>query len=145
MVMMTRHDMVRTLVTYTFTGIGIASFITVMASAIAGFAIGGAMGSMLVRQFFVVLAVGIGFGAPAIVWTNDRLATWAKALIALVPGICIYMVAAWYMGWIPRQYGAWAIVTTVVIMLIITGIISAVCGILFRREVANMNRALKQE
>ncbi len=94
------HTIGKTKAVYTATGIGIAAILAMAFSAVAGLAMGGETGAMLVKQFGDVLLCGIGYGAPAVVWTNDRLATWAKALIALVPGTLMYTAAAWWMGWI---------------------------------------------
>lgn len=138
------HTIGKTMAVYTATGIGIAAFLAMAFSAVAGLAMGGETGAMLVKQFGVVLLCGIGYGAPAVVWTNDRLATWAKALIALVPGTLLYTAAAWWMGWIPRQYGAAAVVWFIVAMLACTAVISAVCGFVFRGDVRNMNAQLKR-
>ena len=132
------HTIGKTMAVYTATGIGIAAFLAMAFSAVAGLAMGGETGAMLVKQF------GIGYGAPAVVWTNDRLATWAKALIALVPGTLMYTAAAWWMGWIPRQYGASAVVWSIVAMLACTAVISAICGFVFRGNVRKMNAQLKR-
>ncbi|PKU89624.1 hypothetical protein CQR46_1357 [Bifidobacterium pseudolongum subsp. globosum] len=138
------HTIGKTMAVYTATGIGIAAFLAMAFSAVAGLAMGGETGTMLVKQFGVVLLCGIGYGAPAVVWTNDRLATWAKALIALVPGTLLYTAAAWWMGWIPRQYGASAVVWSIVAMLTCTAVISAICGFVFRGNVRKMNAQLKR-
>lgn len=138
------HTIGKTMAVYTATGIGIAAFLAMAFSAVAGLAMGGETGAMLVKQFGVVLLCGIGYGAPAVVWTNDRLATWAKALIALVPGTLMYTAAAWWMGWIPRQYGASAVVWSIVAMLTCTAVISAICGFVFRGNVRKMNAQLKR-
>mgnify|MGYP002510746334 FL=1 len=138
------HTIGKTMAVYTATGIGIAAFLAMAFSAVAGLAMGGETGAMLVKQFGVVLLCGIGYGAPAVVWTNDRLATWAKALIALVPGTLMYTAAAWWMGWIPRQYGASAVVWSIVTMLACTAVISAICGFVFRGNVRKMNAQLKR-
>ncbi|RYQ37840.1 DUF3021 family protein [Bifidobacterium pseudolongum] len=138
------HTIGKTMAVYTATGIGIAAFLAMAFSAVAGLAMGGETGAMLVKQFGVVLLCGIGYGAPAVVWTNDRLATWAKALIALVPGTLMYTAAAWWMGWIPRQYGASAVVWSIVVMLACTAVISAICGFVFRGNVRKMNAQLKR-
>lgn len=138
------HTIGKTMAVYTATGIGIAAFLAMAFSAMAGLAMGGETGAMLVKQFGVVLLCGIGYGAPAVVWTNDRLATWAKALIALVPGTLLYTAAAWWMGWIPRQYGVAAVVWVVVVMLACTTVISVICGFVFRGNVRKMNEHLKR-
>lgn len=138
------HTIGKTMAVYTATGIGIAAFLAMAFSAVAGLAMGGETGAMLVKQFGVVLLCGIGYGAPAVVWTNDRLATWAKALIALVPGTLMYTAAAWWMGWIPRQYGASTVVWSIVAMLACTAVISAICGFVFRGNVRKMNAQLKR-
>lgn len=138
------HTIGKTMAVYTATGIGIAAFLAMAFSAVAGLAMGGETGAMLVKQFGVVLLCGIGYGAPAVVWTNDRLATWAKALIALVPGTLMYTAAAWWMGWIPRQYGASAVGWSIVAMLACTAVISAICGFVFRGNVRKMNAQLKR-
>lgn len=138
------HTIGKTMAVYTATGIGIAAFLAMAFSAVAGLAMGGETGAMLVKQFGVVLLCGIGYGAPAVVWANDRLATWAKALIALVPGTLMYTAAAWWMGWIPRQYGASAVVWSIVTMLACTAVISAICGFVFRGNVRKMNAQLKR-
>lgn len=138
------HTIGKTMAVYTATGIGIAAFLAMAFSAVAGLAMGGETGAMLVKQFGVVLLCGIGYGAPAVVWTNDRLATWAKALIALVPGTLLYTAAAWWMGWIPRQYGASAVVWSIVAMLACAAVISVICGVVFRGDVRRMNAQLKR-
>ncbi|PAU68154.1 hypothetical protein B1400_1467 [Bifidobacterium italicum] len=128
---------------YTAVGIGIAAFIAMTFSAVAGLVMGGETGATLVKQFVAMLAIGTAYGAPAVVWLSDRLATWAQMLIALAPGTVIYMLIAWWIGWIPRQYGLWAVVGVVVFILVFTAIISAICGVVFRSDVRRMNTQLK--
>lgn len=133
----------RALAKYTAVGIGIAAFIAMAFSAVAGLVMGGETGAMLVKQFAAMLAIGVAYGAPAVVWLSDRLAKWAQMLIALAPGTVIYMLIAWWIGWIPRQYGVWAVVSVVVFILVFTAIISAICGVVFRADVRRMNTQLK--
>ena len=61
------HTIGKTMAVYTATGIGIAAFLAMAFSAVAGLAMGGETGAMLVKQFGVVLLCGIGYGAPAVV------------------------------------------------------------------------------
>lgn len=132
----------RALAKYTAVGIGIAAFIAMAFSAVAGLVMGGETGAMLVKQFAAMLAIGVAYGAPAVVWLSDRLAKWAQMLIALAPGTVVYMLIAWWIGWIPRQYGVWAVVSVVVSILVFTAIISAICGVVFRADVRRMNARL---
>lgn len=132
----------RALAKYTAVGIGIAAFIAMAFSAVAGLVMGGETGAMLVKQFAAMLAIGVAYGAPAVVWLSDRLAKWAQMLIALAPGTVVYMLIAWWIGWIPRQYGVWAVVSVVVFILVFTAIISAICGVVFRADVRRMNARL---
>lgn len=132
----------RALAKYTAVGIGIAAFIAMAFSAVAGLVMGGETGAMLVKQFAAMLAIGVAYGAPAVVWRSDRLAKWAQMLIALAPGTVVYMLIAWWIGWIPRQYGVWAVVSVVVFILVFTAIISAICGVVFRADVRRMNARL---
>ncbi|PLS28345.1 hypothetical protein CGZ88_0507 [Bifidobacterium anseris] len=134
----------KTLAIYTATGIGIASFIGSLFSGIVGMIMGGSTGSMLVKQFVATLVIGIAFGAPAIIWVSDRLATWIKLIVAIVPGTIIYTCIAWWIGWIPREYGVWAVISTIVMILVVTLIICAICGVVFRSNVRTMNDYLKR-
>ncbi|ATU19932.1 DUF3021 domain-containing protein [Bifidobacterium choerinum] len=129
---------------YTAVGIGIAAFIAMTFAAITGLIIGGETGALLVKQFVAMLVIGVAYGAPAVVWLSDRLAKWAQMLIALAPGTVVYMLIAWWIGWIPRQYGLWAVVSVVVFILVFTAIISAICGVVFRSDVRRMNAQLKR-
>ncbi|MDE5640831.1 DUF3021 domain-containing protein [Bifidobacterium castoris] len=133
----------RALAKYTAVGIGIAAFIAMAFSGVAGLVMGGETGAMLVKQFAAMLAIGVAYGAPAVVWLSDRLAKWAQMLIALAPGTVVYMLIAWWIGWIPRQYGVWAVVSVVVFILVFTAIISAICGVVFRADVRRMNARLE--
>ncbi|MEE0654417.1 DUF3021 family protein [uncultured Bifidobacterium sp.] len=133
----------KALMKYTAVGIGIAAFIAMAFSAIAGLVMGGDTGALLVKQFAAMLAIGVAYGAPAVVWLNDRLAKWAQMLIALAPGMVVYMLVAWWIGWIPRQYGVWAVVSTIVCVVVFTAVISAICGVVFRADVRRMNAQLK--
>lgn len=133
----------RALAKYTAVGIGIAAFIAMAFSAVAGLVMGGETGAMLVKQFAAMLSIGVAYGAPAVVWLSDRLAKWAQMLIALAPGTVVYMLIAWWIGWIPRQYGVWAVVSVVVFILVFTAIISAICGVVFRADVRRMNARLE--
>lgn len=133
------------LFTYSAVGIGIAAFISMCCSAVTGLVIGGDSGRMLVKQFGVILICGIGYGAPAIIWLNERLSTWAKLLIAIVPGTVIYTIAAWWMGWIPRQFGVWSLLAFIAVILVVTTLISMICGFVFRSDVRKMNEQLNHE
>lgn len=138
------HTIGKALLSYTATGIGIAAFISMTFAAVAGAMMGGETGAMLVKQFIVMLLCGAGYGAPAIIWLNERLATWAKLLIAIVPGTVIYTFAAWWIGWIPREYGIWTIVCFIAVMLVFAAIISAICGFVFRGNVRRLNEQLRR-
>lgn len=133
----------RALAKYTAVGIGIAAFIAMAFSGVAGLVMGGETGAMLVKQFAAMLAIGVAYGAPAVVWLSDRLAKWAQMLSAIAPGTVVYMLIAWWIGWVPRQYGVWAVVSVVVFILVFTAIISAICGIVFRADVRRMNAQLE--
>lgn len=133
----------RALAKYTAVGIGIAAFIAMAFSAVAGLVMGGETGAMLVKQFAAMLVIGVAYGAPAVVWLSDRLAKWAQMLIALAPGTVVYMLIAWWIGWIPRQYGVWAVVSVVVFILVFTAIVSAICGVVFRADVRRLNARLE--
>ncbi len=60
-----------------------------------------------------VLAIGLGFGLPSIIYENDNMSLLVQTLIHMGIGCVVMTVTAFIVGWIPADEGALAVVCTI--------------------------------
>lgn len=69
------------------------------------------------------LLVGIGFSVPSVIYDNDKLSLGVQTLIHMGVGCTIFLIVAFYVGWIPLAAGWPACVLAVLGQLLIAFLI----------------------
>ncbi len=97
------------------------------------------------KEFIASIMVGIGFGAPSVVYKTDRLPMALKVIIHMGIGLLIYFLASLLAGWIPLEAGPTAIILTVIGEIVASFIVWAVFYAYNKKLAAKMNSALKKK
>lgn len=87
--------------------IGCFGFVSMLfiASAFAGGAntfIGQKTGEELLRLATCFIIIAIGFSVPSLVYEKENLANSLKVLIHMVTGTVVYLITAFFAGWIKK-------------------------------------------
>lgn len=138
-----RTNQWKTWMKYVAVAIGIACFINVVTQGICGLVIGGAQGQAIAKISFAAVLIGLGYGIPTIIYTNDHVAEWLQVLVAFGTGSVVYVVVALWSGWIPTKHGIWIALCAIVVMLVVAFIAAIICDVLFRKSVREVNEALQ--
>lgn len=100
----------------TFFGIGIASIIFFIIGISIDASLGGKMsfsGYSFTKMAAAALAIGVGFGAPAAIYEDDRLSLPMQALIHIGIGCTVLIIAGFAAGWLSAERGAASVVLTI--------------------------------
>ena len=57
------------------------------------------------KMAIATVVIGFGFGAPAVVYNNERLSLFTQTIIHMGTGCIIMTVTAYLVGWIPMNHG----------------------------------------
>ena len=60
-----------------------------------------------------VVAVGLGFGLPAVVYENDNMPVGAKVLIHMGIGCVVLTITGFVVGWIPTGQGVGVMIASI--------------------------------
>jgi O-antigen/teichoic acid export membrane protein len=66
-----------------------------------------------------VLATGLGFGLPTVIYGNENISLPIQTLIHMGIGCVVMIITAFLVGWIPTEKGALAIIVTIVVEIVI--------------------------
>jgi len=94
------------LVQRTKTTVAISSFLFLLGSLIADLYMGGvysASGYSVTKMALGSLGIGLGFGLPCIIYTNEKLSRSVQIAIHMVTGCAIMLTIAFLVGWIPTD------------------------------------------
>ena len=106
--MMKKKDSIVFLVQRTKTTVAISSFLFLLGSLIADLNMGGvysASGYSVTKMALGSLGIGLGFGLPCIIYTNEKLSRSVQIAIHMVTGCAIMLTIAFLVGWIPTDKG----------------------------------------
>lgn len=90
------------------------------------------------------MLVGLGFGAPTIVYKNDRLALPMQCVIHLGIGCIIYTLVAFNVGWIPAEKGLGFCFGAILGQLAIAVIIWIAFLLYYKKMAEEINRKIKE-
>ena len=91
------------------------------------------------------MITGIAFYVPALVYQNEKLSKGLQVLIHMGIGLLTYISVGCYVGWIPLQAGAWAIVGTIVSAVVISFLIWFGFYLYYKQEARRINAKLKEK
>ena len=125
--MMKKKDSIVFLVQRTKTTVAISSFLFLLGSLIADLNMGGvysASGYSVTKMALGSLGIGLGFGLPCIIYTNEKLSRSVQIAIHMVTGCAIMLTIAFLVGWIPTDKSLLPALLAVVSMLLTVFVIS---------------------
>ena len=91
------------------------------------------------------MITGIAFFVPAFVYQTEELSKGLQVLIHMGIGLLTYISVGCYVGWIPLQAGAWAIVGTIVSAVVISFLIWFGFYLYYKQEARRINAKLKEK
>ena len=120
---MKKKDGIVFLVQRTKTTVAISSFLFLLGSLIADLNMGGVYsvsGYSVTKMALGSLGIGLGFGLPCIIYTNEKLSRSVQIAIHSA----IMLTIAFLVGWIPTDKGLLPALLAVVSMLLTVFVIS---------------------
>ena len=144
--MMKKKDSIVFLVQRTKTTVAISSFLFLLSSLIADLNMGGvysASGYSVTKMALGSLGIGLGFGLPCIIYTNEKLSHSVQIAIHMVTGCAIMLTIAFLVGWIPTDKGLLPALMAVVSMLLTAFVISVFSYRRQKKLAERINRELE--
>jgi hypothetical protein len=142
--MMKKKDSFIFLVQRTKTTVAISSLLFLLGSLIADLNMGGvysASGYSVTKMALGSLGIGLGFGLPCIIYTNEKLSRSVQIATHMVTGCAIMLTIAFLVGWIPTDKGLLPALLAVVSMLLTVFVIS----VFFYRRQKNLAERINRE
>ena len=144
---MKKNDSIVFMIHRTKTAVAISSFLFLLSSLIADLNMGGiysTSGYSVTKMALGSLGIGLGFGIPCIIYTNEKLSRSVQNSVHMVIGCTIMLAIAFLVGWIPTDKGPLLSVLAILSMLLTAFIIA---GLTYRRQkklAERINRELEQ-
>ena len=144
---MKKNDSIVFMIHRTKTAVAISSFLFLLSSLIADLNMGGiysTSGYSVTKMALGSLGIGLGFGIPCIIYTNEKLSRSVQISVHMVTGCTIMLAIAFLVGWIPTDKGLLLSVLAILSMLLTAFIIA---GLSYRRQkklAERINRELEQ-
>lgn len=88
--------------------------------------------------------IGIGFHLPSVIYDKPNLSLPVKSIIHLGIGFVIYLIVAFYAGWIGAGYGAIATIIFIAISIVFTLLIYVCFYMYHKKEADIMNNKIKE-
>ena len=90
------------------------------------------------------MITGIAFYVPSLVYQNEKLSKVLQVLIHMGIGLLTYFGVSCYVGWIPLQAGAWAVVVAIVSAIAISFFIWFGFYLYYKQEAKHINAKIKK-
>jgi len=94
-----------------------------------------AIGSML---------VGIGFVLPTLIYDSEKLSLFIKTIIHLGIGVTFFLVAGFYLGWLPKDLGIGSIFLIIAGCIAVSFVIWFGFYLYYKKESKLINKRLKK-
>ncbi len=144
---MKNKDSMAFMVQRTKTTVAISSFLFLLGALIADLNMGGvysASGYSVTKMALGSLGIGLGFGFPCIIYTNDKLSRFVQISIHMVAGCTIMLAIAFLVGWIPTDKGLVPSLLAILSMLLTALIIAALTYRRQKKLAMRINRELEK-
>ncbi len=142
-----KNDNIAFMLQRTKTTVAISSFLFLLSSLIADLNMGGvysASGYSVTKMALGSLGIGLGFGLPCIIYTDEKLSRPVQISVHLVTGCAIMLAIAFFVGWIPTEKGLLPSLLAILSMLL-TALVIAVLTYRRQKKLAErINRELEQ-
>lgn len=100
-------------------------------------------GEELLRLATCFIIIAIGFSVPSLVYEKENLANSLKVLIHMVTGTVVYLITAFFAGWIKKSFGA--IVVYILIALGVAAIFWVIFMLAFKLQADRINRKIREK
>ena len=90
------------------------------------------------------LGVGLGFGLPCILYTNEKLSRSVQISVHMLTGCAIMLAIAFLVGWIPTDKGLLPSLLAILSMLLTAFIIAVLTYRRQKKLAERINRELEQ-
>lgn len=144
---MKKNDRMAFMIQRTKTAVAISSFLFLLSSLITDLNMGGiysTSGYSVTKMALGSLGIGLGFGIPCIIYTNEKLSRSVQISVHMVTGCTLMLAIAFLVGRIPTDKGLLLSVLAILSMLLTAFIIA---GLTYRRQkklAERINRELEQ-
>ena len=89
------------------------------------------------------IAISLGFNVPSLIYENERLALWLRTLIHMVIGTAVYLLTAYFAGWMESDIGS--VAQGLLIALGAAAVIWLCIFLYIKAQVRKMNRKIKEK
>ena len=144
---MKKKDSMSFMVQRTKTTVAISSFLFLLSSLIADLNMGGAYsasGYSVTNMALGSLGIGLGFGIPCLVYTNEKLSRSVQISVHMVTGCTVMLAIAFLIGWIPTDKGLLPSLLAILSMLLTAFIIAVFTYRRQKKLAKRINRELEK-
>ncbi len=144
---MKKKDSMSFMVQRTKTTVAISSFLFLLSSLIADLNMGGAYsasGYSVTKMALGSLGIGLGFGIPCLVYTNEKLSRSVQISVHMVTGCTVMLAIAFLIGWIPTDKGLFPSLLAILSMLLTAFIIAVFTYRRQKKLAKRINRELEK-
>ena len=144
---MKKKDRMAFMVHRSKTAVAISSFLFLLSSLIADLNMGGvysASGYSVTKMALGSLGIGLGFGLPCIIYTNEKLSRSVQISLHMATGCTIMLAIAFLAGWIPTDKGLLPSLLAVLSMLLTAFIVAVLTYRRQKKLAERINRELEQ-
>ncbi|MBQ3277327.1 MAG: DUF3021 domain-containing protein [Oscillospiraceae bacterium] len=144
---MKKKDSMSFMVQRTKTTVAISSFLFLLSSLIADLNMGGAYsasGYSVTKMALGSLGIGLGFGIPCLVYTNEKLSRSVQISVHMVTGCTVMLAIAFLIGWIPTDKGLLPSLLAILSMLLTAFIIAVFTYRRQKKLAKRINRELEK-
>ena len=90
------------------------------------------------------LGIGLGFGIPCLVYTNEKLSRSVQISVHMVTGCTVMLAIAFLVGWIPTDKGLFPSLLAILSMLLTAFIIAVFTYRRQKKLAKRINRELEK-
>ena len=144
---MKKNEDIAFMIQRTKTTVAIASFLFLLSSLIADLNMGGIYSASeysVTKMALGSLGIGLGFGIPCIIYTNEKLSRSVQVSVHMVTGCAIMLVISFLVGWIPTDKGLLPALLAIISMLLTAFIIAVLTYRRQKKLAERINRELEQ-
>ena len=103
-----------------------------------------ASGYSVTKMALGSLGIGLGFGLPCIIYTNEKLSRSVQISVHMLTGCAIMLAIAFLVGWIPTDKGLLPSLLAILSMLLTAFIIAVLTYRRQKKLAERINQELQQ-
>ena len=96
------------------------------------------------KMAIATVVIGFGFGAPAVVYNNERLSLFTQTIIHMGTGCIVMTVTAYLVGWIPMHRGPLLMIAILLEEIALAFVIWFLFYLQQKKLVKQMNQRVKE-